>query len=395
MKVLVIGSGGREHALVQTFWRQGHEVYSCPGNPGIWGLAPPLGVAVDDYGQLVEAVKKKGIDLTVVGPEVHLERGIQNVFEKEGLKLFGPSREAAHLETSKAFAKEFMARHKIPTARFEIGSDLETAKRFLEEGGVVVKASGLAGGKGVTCCKTFEEAKRAIREIGSGEIVIEELLEGPELSLQCIVDGERIVPLLAARDHKRLYDGDAGPNTGGMGAFAPLPLDKEILQRVVEPTLAGLKADGIAYRGILYFGLMLTKEGPKLLEYNCRFGDPEAQAVLPLLESDLAKLMMGPLPKTPLRWSKKASICVVLAAKGYPTSPIQGASIRKMRGRDDLFFFHAGTKLEGDKLVTAGGRVIGVTALGTNLEDARQSAYAAIDALQTPWAHFRRDIGRD
>jgi phosphoribosylamine--glycine ligase len=394
LKILVIGSGGREHALVQTFCRQGHEVYSCPGNPGIWALAPPLEAPVDDYAKLMQAVKKKGIDLTVVGPEVHLERGIQDVFEKEGLALFGPSKQAARLETSKAFAKEFMARHKIPTARFEICSNPDAAKRFLKEGGVVIKASGLAGGKGVTCCKTFEEAEGAIGQIRSGEIVIEELLEGPELSLQCIVDGERIIPLLAARDHKRLYDGDQGPNTGGMGAFAPLPLDKEILRTIALPTLAGLKKDGVTYRGILYFGLMLTKTGPKLLEYNCRFGDPEAQVVLPLLESNLAELMIGPLPEAPLRWSKKASTCVVLAAKGYPMSPVLGAPIGEMRGRDDLFFFHAGTRLADNKLVTAGGRVIGVTALGNNLEDARRKAYAAIDLLQTPWAHFRRDIGQ-
>jgi phosphoribosylamine---glycine ligase len=417
LKVLVIGTGGREHALVHTFWRQGHLVYCYPGNPGMLAVASPLGIPSEelhDYARLVRAVKDKQIDLTVVGSEAHLEKGIGDLFASQNVALFGPSRQAARMESSKAWAKEFMAKYQIPTARFIVSSTVQGAQQsardlFLPGIGVVVKASGLAGGKGVVCCQTIEHADEAIGQIleekiyGSTEVVIEEFISGPEISFQCICDGQRILPLLAAQDHKRLYDRDLGPNTGGMGAYAPLPflnqsMQEEIRQTIVRPTLFGLQQEGIDYRGILYFGLMLTKAGPKVLEYNCRFGDPEAQAVLPLLETDLAGLMIasirGDLGSAAIQWKPQASCCVVLAEQGYPAFPLSGNPIKTMQNRDDLFFFHAATAIGSQgSLVTAGGRVLGITALGNDLKDAIQKAYTAIDSMNCSWAHFRRDIG--
>ncbi len=418
----MIGSGGREHALAHTFYRQGHQVWSYPGNPGIHKIAPILSAnssLLSDYSLLAEAAK--GMDLTVVGSETHLENGIQDAFSARGLLLFGPSRLAARMESSKAWAKSFMKKYRIPTAEFSICDSAQVArlaarKLFLNGKKAVVKASGLAGGKGVVCCASYDEAEEAIRQIAEQKIygsagsvvVVEELLSGPEISLQAIADGERIYPLLAAQDHKRLLDGDAGPNTGGMGAYAPLPffdpeLQAEVERTIVQPTLQGLKREGILYRGILYFGLMLTKEGPKVLEYNCRFGDPETQAILPLLESDLAEMMTraarGELKDLQIHWKRKACCCVVLASKGYPGIFSKGDLIGEWPEKEDLFFFHAGTSLdEQGRLVAAGGRVAGVTALGIDLEEALGKAYEAIESLPCPWirscAQFRRDIGR-
>ena len=364
MKILVLGSGGREQALIHTFHRQGHIPYS-------YSKKTP------DFKEIVTLVKALKIDLTVVGPEVYLEKGIQDLFSSLGLPLFGPSKSAARLETSKAFAKEFMIEFQIPTARV---TDLQD--------GVVVKADGLAGGKGVICCKTKSQAERAIEEIKIyGEnYVIEELLEGPEISLQVIVNGERSFPLLAAQDHKRLYDNNQGPNTGGMGAYAPLPfltpeLEKEIDEKIVQKTLRGLQKRKIHYQGVLYFGLMLTKDGPKVLEYNCRFGDPEAECILPLLETDLAELMMGNAKPT---WKPKASCTVVLATKGYPQTPITVREIGKLPKEEDLFVFQGGTT----------GRVLSFTALANDLDGAIEKVYRAIDSFHPPWAHYRRDIGK-
>ena len=420
MKVLVIGSGGREHALVHTFWRQGHTVYCYPGNPGILSLASPLSSQpglLENYASLAREVKEKRIELTVVGSEVHLERGIQDFFASHGLPLFGPSQRAARMESSKAWSKAFMAKYRIPTASFEVCQTASAARHaakalFLQGKGAVVKASGLAGGKGVVCCASYEEAEAAIRQIAEeriygsagSEVVVEELIAGPEISFQTIVDGESIFPLLAAQDHERLLDGDLGPNTGGMGAYAPLPflgaeMQEEIDRSIVKPTLRGLQQEGISYRGVLYFGLMLTKEGPKALEYNCRFGDPETQAILPLLETDLAQLMSaairGDLGSVPIRWKPKASCCVVLASKGYPCSFEQGRQIASLPERDDLLFFHAGTLLDAQgNLITAGGRVLGVTGIGADLEEAIEKIYTALDGFPCSWAHYRRDIGR-
>lgn len=416
MKILVIGSGGREHALAHTFWKQGHTIYSHPGNPGIQKLSIQRTWS-DEYLQLAKAVKQEQIDLTVVGPELHLEQGIQDVFAAQNLLLFGPSQRASQMESSKAFAKKFMAKYRIPSARFEICTASHQAKLaakslFCEATGVVVKASGLASGKGVFCCKSYEAAEEAIEQImdkkiygKSGlEVVIEEFLTGPELSFQAICDGKKILPLLAAQDHKRLHDFDLGPNTGGMGAIAPLPFLKqsmieEIEQTIIQPTLNGLQKEGISYRGLLYFGLMLTKDGPKVLEYNCRFGDPETQAILPLLETDLAELMIGcargDLGIQTIRWKPQASCCVVLAAKGYPENPLTGAPIGMLKDKENLFFFQAGTALyQEGRHVTMGGRVLGITALGNTLDEAIAKVYEAIREFACPWAHFRRDIGR-
>lgn len=413
----MIGSGGREHALAHTFWRQGHEVFCCPGNPGIRTIATPLArELLDDFAVLVRKVRELKIDLTVVGPESFLEKGIADVFASENLLLFGPNQRAARIESSKAWAKEFMTKYQIPTALFQVcgslNSALQTAHSFFSKGKkAVVKPSGLTGGHGVVCCQTYEKAEKALRHLfkekpyGSAgqEVVIEEHLFGPELSLQVISDGVAIFPLLAAQDHKGLYDGDLGPNTGGMGAYAPLPfvdraMHERIEQTIIEPTLRGLQQEGILYQGILYFGLMLTQEGPKVLEYNCRFGDPEAQAILPLLETDLASLMMaavrGDLPSQTIQWKSGANCCVVLTSEGYPGSPITGSLIGELPEKDDLFLFHAGTALDNrGNLVTAGGRVLGVTALGADLDDAIAKAYQAIEG-RFPWAYFRRDIGR-
>ncbi len=420
MRVLVIGNGGREHALVHTLARQGHAVFCYPGNPGIDSLADPLSAELNllyDYERLAQIVAKNRIDLTVVGSEVHLEKGMQDLFASHDMLIFGPSRQAAQLETSKAWSKAFMAKYQIPTASFKVCTTSiaaeEIAKNFFLQGkAVVVKASGLAGGKGVVACSTYEAAKEAIHQIAEkkvfgnagNEIVIEEMLFGPEVSLQAITDGKRILPLIAAQDYKKLYDSDLGPNTGGMGAYAPLPffnltLQEEIERLVILPTLQGLQKEGISYRGIIYFGLMLTKDGPKVLEYNCRFGDPEAQAILPLLESDLAHLMLasvrGDMDGLELHWKSKASCCVVLASKGYPGSFKTGFPIGDLPKKEDLFFFHAGTAFDAQgKLVTVAGRVLAVTALGNDLQDAVQKAYLAIDEISYPWAQFRRDVGR-
>ncbi len=328
-----------------------------------------------------------GIDLTVVGSEVHLEKGIADIFHAHNLFLFGPTRQAARLETSKAYAKEFMAKFGIPTAK----------RLHSLQFPCVLKADGLAMGKGVIACKNEREADLALKELKrySETIIIEEMLEGPEISLQIITDGEKAYPLLAAQDHKKLYDGDLGPNTGGMGAYAPIPfftpeLEKEIDEKIVQPTLNGLRKEKILYRGILYFGLMLTDEGPKVLEYNCRFGDPETQTILPLLESDLAELMLH--MRAPPKWKQKASCCVVLASPGYPKFPITGIPIEKIKESEDLFVFHAGTTLDPTgHLITSGGRVFGITGLGRDLEEAIAKAYDAIDAS---WAYYRKDIGK-
>ncbi len=425
MKVAVIGSGGREHALAQTLLRQGHSVFCHPGNPGIRAIASALcqekeNFSIDDHAAIAQRVQEEKIDLTVVGPEIPLEKGIQNFFAAQNLPLFGPSKDAAQLESSKAWAKEFMLRHQIPTAQFEICHTVPQARQatlsFFSRGkGAVIKPSGLTGGKGVTCCQHFQEAENAIQKMmeekcygNSGdEIVVEELLSGPELSFQVLSDGARMVPLIAAQDHKRLYEQDLGPNTGGMGAYAPLPflteeMKDEIEHTIVQPTLRGLQFENIDYRGLLYFGIMWTSHGPKVLEYNCRFGDPETQAVLPLLETDLAEALMacvqGELNRTLIRFKPLAACCVVLASKGYPLSSSSGERIEGLElcaHREDLFLFHAGTALDPHgHLVTTSGRVLGVTGIGVNLTQAIAHTYASIRQLSLTWAHFRQDIGK-
>lgn len=420
MKVLVIGGGGREHALAWKI-RQSRlveELFCSPGNAGIAEIAdcPPL--ASSDPDAVADFVSRQGIDLTVVGPELPLCQGIADKVAARGRSVFGPSAAAARLEGSKVYSKQFMARHNIPTAAFEIFDDPEPAHRFIESRGMplVIKADGLAAGKGVFVCETLEQAREALQKLmvqkafgGAGRtVVIEEMLVGREASFFAITDGTRIIPLVTCQDYKRVFEGDRGPNTGGMGAFSPaLHLDRQAiaftLDQVVAPTIRGMAAEGSPYRGVLYVGLMLTDQGPKVLEYNCRFGDPETQVILPRLASDLVPLLAaaahGDLSAARVEWRREAAVTVVMAAQGYPGHYPKGKKITGLDlfvGGPDLLFFHAGTRTgPGGEIRTAGGRVLNVTALGRDLGDARRRAYEAVNRIHFPGVHFRRDIAAD
>ena len=409
MKVLVVGSGGREHALL---WKAAQSplverLYAAPGNAGMEALAErvPWNGEVE---ALADWALEAGIDLTLVGPEAPLVEGIADAFWERGLKVFGPTQKAAMIEGSKAFAKGLMERYGIPTARYRTFQDPLLALEYLEEVGVpiVVKDSGLAAGKGVTVAFDLHTAKQAVANIlnraEGGEVVIEEYLEGEEATVLALTDGKTVLPLLPSQDHKRLLDGDGGPMTGGMGAVAPYPMDGATLRRVEEEILwslvRGLEAEGVVYRGVIYAGLMLTREGPKVLEFNARFGDPEAQAVLPLLQSDLVELALkvaeGRLQGTRLSWREGAAACVVLAAPGYPENPRKGIPLHLPEPPEGVLVFHAGTRREGGRLVSAGGRVLNVVGLGKDLKEALERAYAFIPRVGFPGAVYRRDIGR-
>jgi len=409
MKVLVVGSGGREHALL---WKAAQSplverLYAAPGNAGMEALAErvPWNGEVE---ALADWALEAGIDLTLVGPEAPLVEGIADAFWERGLKVFGPTQKAAMIEGSKAFAKGLMERYGIPTARYRTFQDPLLALEYLEEVGVpiVIKDSGLAAGKGVTVAFDLHTAKQAVANIlnraEGGEVVIEEYLEGEEATVLALTDGKAVLPLLPSQDHKRLLDGDQGPMTGGMGAVAPYPMDGATLRRVEEeilwPLVRGLEAEGVVYRGVIYAGLMLTREGPKVLEFNARFGDPEAQAVLPLLQSDLVELALkvaeGRLQGTRLSWREGAAACVVLAAPGYPENPRKGIPLHLPEPPEGVLVFHAGTRREGGRLVSAGGRVLNVVGLGKDLKEALERAYAFIPRIGFPGAVYRRDIGR-
>jgi phosphoribosylamine--glycine ligase len=409
MKVLVVGSGGREHALL---WKAAQSplverLYAAPGNAGMEALAErvPWNGEVE---VLADWALEAGIDLTLVGPEAPLVEGIADAFWERGLKVFGPTQKAAMIEGSKAFAKGLMERYGIPTARYRTFQDPLLALEYLEEVGVpiVVKDSGLAAGKGVTVAFDLHTAKQAVANIlnraEGGEVVIEEYLEGEEATVLALTDGKTVLPLLPSQDHKRLLDGDGGPMTGGMGAVAPYPMDGATLRRVEEeilwPLVRGLEAEGVVYRGVIYAGLMLTREGPKVLEFNARFGDPEAQAVLPLLQSDLVELALkvaeGRLQGTRLSWREGAAACVVLAAPGYPENPRKGIPLHLPEPPEGVLVFHAGTRREGGRLVSAGGRVLNMVGLGKDLKEALERAYAFIPRIGFPGAVYRRDIGR-
>ena len=409
MKVLVVGSGGREHALL---WKAAQSplverLYAAPGNAGMEALAErvPWNGEVE---ALADWALEAGIDLTLVGPEAPLVEGIADAFWERGLKVFGPTQKAAMIEGSKAFAKGLMERYGIPTARYRTFQDPLLALEYLEEVGVpiVIKDSGLAAGKGVTVAFDLHTAKQAVANIlnraEGGEVVIEEYLEGEEATVLAFTDGKTVLPLLPSQDHKRLLDGDGGPMTGGMGAVAPYPMDGATLRRVEEeilwPLVRGLEAEGVVYRGVIYAGLMLTREGPKVLEFNARFGDPEAQAVLPLLQSDLVELALkvaeGKLQGTRLSWREGAAACVVLAAPGYPENPRKGIPLHLPEPPEGVLVFHAGTRREGGRLVSAGGRVLNVVGLGKDLKEALERAYAFIPRVGFPGAVYRRDIGR-
>ncbi len=417
MNVLLIGSGGREHALA---WKLAQSprlvrLYAAPGSDALAQYAERVDIRADDAPALSAFCKEKVVDLVVVGPEDPLAAGLADALRRAGALVFGPGRSAARLEASKSFAKDFMSRHGVPTARWETHEDPREAKRALDHfpGGVVVKADGLAAGKGVRVCRSRAEAEAALDDIlvkrahgaAGASVVLEELLEGPEVSLMGFCDGKRFLPLSPASDHKRLLDGDQGPNTGGMGVTAPTPhlADAELphlLKAVVARVLAGLGVDGLEYRGLLYCGLMLTETGPKVLEFNCRFGDPETQAVLPLLDADLLTLCeltaKGALPAEAPGWHG-AAVTVVLASEGYPAAPVAGRQITGLAeaaSRPGVLVFHAGTTREEGIWRTSGGRVLGVTGVGADLLEARQRAYAAAELIQFEGRQMRRDIGK-
>lgn len=417
LSVLVIGSGGREHALA---WKLGQSplvgrVYVAPGNAGTGLVAENLSIAEDDFAGLIAFAQEKEIGLTVIGPEVPLANGIVDVFQSAGMPVFGPTQAAAQLEASKAFAKGFMQEMGIPTARAAVFTDYEEAREYLAQnpGPVVIKASGLAAGKGVIVCDHTAQAETALQEImldrafglAGDEVLIEERMAGPELSLLVLTDGVTAVPLTPARDHKRIYDHDQGPNTGGMGAYAPPPdadaaLIAQIMETVVRPTIRGMAERGTPYVGVLYAGLMLTAVGPKVVEFNCRFGDPETQAVLPLLESDLAELMLacieGRLSPDMVRFHSGACATVVMAAPGYPGHYPKGLPITGLETLpDEIMVFHAGTAVGHAQTVTSGGRVLAVSARGEDLDTAVHQAYNGVAHIHFEGAHYRKDIGRN
>lgn len=426
MNVLVIGSGGREHALAWKI-RQSPllgRLYAAPGNPGITSVAECIAVKADDLPGLLDVARSNNIDLTVVGPEQPLAEGIVDLFEGNGLTIFGPSQAAARLEWSKAYAKEFMQRYNIPTAAhrtFEADEENELIAHLKSfDGPVVLKADGLAAGKGVMVCRSQEEALQAANEILSGKvfgkagekIVVEEFMEGTEASVFAVCDGTNYVLLAPAQDHKRALDNDLGKNTGGMGAYAPAPvvtqaLMKRVISDILEPTLSGMRSEGIPYRGCLYIGLMLTDTGPKVVEYNCRFGDPETQVVLPLYGGDLLALLndaaIGKLAVDgrtgEVNKAHGSAVCVVLASGGYPDDYATGkeiAGLDVVEAMQDVLVFHAGTRMESGKTITSGGRVLGVTAVQKDgrLDRAISRAYAAVRSISFDGMRYRTDIGR-
>ena len=426
MKLLVIGSGGREHALLWALRRSARpleELYCAPGNAGLAADADCVPINATDTLALAQFAEEKRIDLTIVGGEAPLAAGIVDEFERRGLVIAGAHRSAARLESSKAFAKDFMARHDIPTARYMVAQSANQAREILQSGefgkedsAVVVKADGLAAGKGVVVARTRAEALEAVNDLMTGAVagaeaarcvVIEEALDGREASLLLFSDGHDYALMPAARDHKRVGEHDTGPNTGGMGAITdPSVMDEATLKRVVsemvEPTLMGARAEGFPFRGVLFLGLMLTAEGPRLLEYNVRFGDPEAQTILIRLQTDLVDIFeavaRGRLSEVPIRWAKESSACVVLAARGYPSRPETGARIEgleRARAHPGVEIFHAGTaRSAGGEWLTAGGRVLNVAATGATLDEALARCYGAVGEIQWDGMHYRRDIGK-
>jgi phosphoribosylamine--glycine ligase len=417
MNIFVVGSGGREHAIVWKLAKSNKidKIYCAPGNAGIAEIAQCVDISATDINKLVEFVKNNPIDLTVVGMDDPLMLGIVDTFEKEGLKIFGPRQNAAIIEGSKIFSKELMKKYNIPTAEYAVIEDVVSAKEYINncEYPVVIKADGLALGKGVLICNTFEEAKEAINTImidkkfgdAGNKIVIEEFLTGPEVSVLSFCDGENIIPMVSAQDHKRALDGDKGLNTGGMGTFSPSKyyteeIHKECIKTIFTPSIKAMKREGRPFRGIMFFGLMLTDKGPKLLEYNARFGDPEAQVVLPRLKTDLVEIfeyaIEGRLNEINIEWDNKATVCVVLASGGYPVKYDKGYEIKGLeiqKQKEDIIVFHAGTKKENNNIVTNGGRVLGITAIGNDINEAREKAYNAVKEVDFSNKHFRSDIG--
>ena len=418
MKILVIGSGGREHALV---WKIAQsplveKIYCAPGNPGTARLAENVDLKVDDLTGLLSFAKKEDIDLTVVGPELPLSLGIVDLFEEYGLRIFGARRNAALIEASKAFSKDLMKKYRVPTAAYEVFTEAAEAEAFIRRIGapIVIKADGLAAGKGVIIAATVGEAVAAATDMLSGNafgsagsrVVIEEFLTGEEASFLAFTDGTHIIPLASAQDHKAVFDGDKGPNTGGMGAYSPAPvvtpaIHEKAMAEVMHPTVDGMALEKRTYRGVLYAGLMIDGEKVKTLEFNARFGDPECQPLLMRMKSDIVPVLMavaeGDLGGMEIEWHDKAAVCVVMASQGYPGDYRKGDEIfglEEAERIEDLFVFHAGTAFRDGKIVTSGGRVLGVTALGDTVQQAIERAYRGVAAITWEGAHFRRDIGQ-
>jgi phosphoribosylamine---glycine ligase len=415
MRVLVIGGGGREHALA---WKIAQsplvkKVYCAPGNAGTASVAENIEIQADNVNALLQFATVTGIGLTVVGPEQPLVKGIVDSFEESGLRVFGPSQRAAEIEGSKVFCKDLMKKYGIPTARYESFDSPDQVKLFTKEDEpVVVKASGLAAGKGVILCSNGEEARSAVQSImqekvfgnAGNQVVIEEFLTGQEVSLLAFTDGKTVLPLDSAQDHKAAFDGDKGPNTGGMGAYSPAPiftgeLKQQVIDEILIPTVRAMAKENRYYRGIIYAGLMLTKSGPKVLEFNARFGDPETQPIMMRIKNDIVPIFEacidGTLSTQTLQWKQEPTVCVVMAAKGYPDSYDKGKEITGLNSgeNEQAVIFHAGTKLDNGKVLTDGGRVLGVTAMGKDINQAIKNAYSAVDNIKWDGIHYRKDIG--
>jgi phosphoribosylamine--glycine ligase len=417
MKVLVVGSGGREHAII---WKLSQsekvdKIYCAPGNAGIGELAELVPIGAMDFDSLIAFAKENEVDLTVVGMDDPLVGGIVDAFEEAGLRVFGPRKNAAIIEGSKAFSKELMKKYNIPTAAYETFDDYEKALEYVKNGDfpVVLKADGLALGKGVLICNTLEEAEDGLKSMmidkkfgaSGNKVVIEEFLTGPEMSVLSFCDGKTIVPMVSAQDHKRAYDNDEGLNTGGMGTFSPSrvytdELAKDCMEKIYKPTVDALNAEGRTFKGIIFFGLMLTPKGMRVIEYNARFGDPETQVVLPRLKNDLLEIFEacvdGTLDKIDVQWEESGTACVVLASGGYPVSYKKGYEITGLedaKKAPNTVVFHAGTALKDGKYVTNGGRVLGVTGIGANLDEAIKIAYDSVKLINFKDMHYRKDIG--
>ncbi|MCG2711043.1 MAG: phosphoribosylamine--glycine ligase [Candidatus Omnitrophica bacterium] len=418
MKILVVGSGGREHALVWKIAQSplAEKIYCAPGNGGIEDIAQCLDIAADDINALLDFASREKIDLTVVGPEAPLAEGIVDLFKSKGLKIFGPSKLASRLESSKVFAKHIMKKYNIPTAGFEEFTTVESALRFVKDAGrpLVIKADGLCAGKGVFVCATIEGQEQAINSIlkdktfgdcGS-RIIIEECLLGQEASIIVISDGDNVITMASSQDHKRAFDGDLGPNTGGMGAYSPAPVVtsevlKFIQEKIIIPAVKGMNSEGTPFSGVLYAGVMITKDGPKVLEFNVRFGDPETQAILPRLKSDLLEVILKSVDKKleghTLEWDARDCVCVVAASGGYPGEYEKGKIIKGLTDvawPEQGMVFHAGTKKQEGQILTSGGRVLGVTSMGNDIKSAIDNAYAALDKISFEGMFFRGDIGK-
>jgi phosphoribosylamine--glycine ligase len=416
MKVLVIGGGGREHAIV---WKLSQskmvdKIFCCPGNAGIAEIAQCIDVNHDDFQALLDFVKYEWIDLTIVGPEDPLSKGIVDLFENEGRRILGPTKAAARLESSKAFSKDLMRSHGIPTADYKVFTSYLHAEEYVKLKGtpIVIKADGLAAGKGVFIAATMDEAMDALKQImkdrvfgaAGDRVLIEECLQGEEASFMVFTDGKTIVPMVSSQDHKRIFDNDQGPNTGGMGAYSPAPviteeLEAVVIEKVMKPTVKALKSEGITYKGILYAGLMIDKGKPSVLEFNCRLGDPETQPVLSRLQSDLMEIAIAVtderLSEIRIEWKKDPAVCVVVSSGGYPGKYRKGdviTGIPEANKVDGVHVFHAGTAFKNSDIITSGGRVLGVTATGNSIAEAKRHAYEAIDKIQFTGMHYRKDI---